>query len=1258
MPNTMASQLLTLGADFTYPFDEDTGSGYANGGSGGVYALDPVRTTTNERLNFRMPGMIRGTPGEYGYWIFAPSNDSIPGLGAGANSALDAGTWDTGCFMAVTAVCTKLETLTLLELRYGSEYVRLTVETNGRVRFSVFDNTALNEYTVETPNDTIITGLPYLILAYQRGDGTGIHIKVNDVDQTLTETRSGTGTSDDAWISDIITTTTAHSDTTINNQDNAVNWGVGTTAIVQRPTWFINSVPSDSEMTELFSDGCNFDGIPQELFHTFLSLATDGKPRYYVPMAITTALSVDNVSIPQFSPLINDTDYVAGSFMRIGSFTADPVDFVEDTDVTTLVADTFKYHKFNPDSTESSPKLSTTTPSNFLATETQGTVCILMKFDDGISVGLTNSIWMLQTNNTGTAYIRVRVGAATGPIYTLTAEISDGTNNYTLTAVGDISLDDYVLLTIVQDGTSGLKFYKDDQELSVSPSGALDEDSWINALPKDAADGLPQEVTLGGGVFGDDLDGNGLGAFCWLPNPLTATEVQQVWNAVNGIFADDPVDAPPDGGFNDTLTNTGNETDPNGPGPDHYWRMNAASGFPADVGISTIDGTVIATGGDPTFQVNGPLINDPTNAAIFFDGQGDYFEVGVDGVTGDLVELDTQGTVGFFIAVNDLTKNCIVYSQADATAAQFIRFGVNNGVPEFKLQTSAGNSVTFQASVPLDDLDYLFFVITNDGANYLMYIQGAVDANAVLTTEGTGAEGQWFDDVTTTRSALGALADSSFTTETAARASEVFIYDEVLDASQIAALFEAAVSDGLGLVVNTLGVLSFSDVTFKNGGLADVKVQQGGTSGLQQVVKFDNCAFRGGYEAADDASSILLVGDVKAQVKACNWDFEATPTAGRRPIKATQLDPTAVPGSYGHVIATDNTFDRMGTLFLEAGYGGVIARNRFFDSYEAAIGWRGDARDLTVSRNIIDGLTSGVAGLYCQQGLNTNIGTNWQLALNQIFGLSAGQGIFINGFNSSSAEKARRVKLRRNAINNLVDDGIALTGIQDALIHRNTINGVVEGIRLGQIGGVVNVFRNQIEGQSDGAVVCSEGSLQTVLLSIARNTVNGQAIGDGITVTNVSDLVIDNNKLLSLQTAMQLGVISDQCKVFKNELVGVTTPLFFTTGSAPAGLEMGQNQMDDTGDAEALTVVANAVNVLAPFHTLTSASAVDLNTLAGLFGQGQTVVLLLAAGSADITLKDDVDDMNLAGDYIMDTPGSSQMWLVYNGSEWDELSRL
>ena len=89
-----------------------------------------------------------------------------------------------------------------------------------------------------------------------------------------------------------------------------------------------------------------------------------------------------------------------------------------------------------------------------------------------------------------------------------------------------------------------------------------------------------------------------------------------------------------------------------------------------------------------------------------------------------------------------------------------------------------------------------------------------------------------------------------------------------------------------------------------------------------------------------------------------------------------------------------------------------------------------------------------------------------------------------------------------------------------------------------------------------------------------------------------------------------------------------------------------------------LTVVTNAVNVTANWHTITSGSAVDLNTIGGPGRQGATVILLLATGSSNITAKDGVGDMQLAGDFLMANAGKSQLWLVYDGTNWCELARL
>ncbi len=151
--------------------------------------------------------------------------------------------------------------------------------------------------------------------------------------------------------------------------------------------------------------------------------------------------------------------------------------------------------------------------------------------------------------------------------------------------------------------------------------------------------------------------------------------------------------------------------------------MNVAAGVIQDVGIaqnrsvSPINGDAIVEGGNPLHSVSGPLPDDPTAAAIFFDGTGDFFEIGVNGVAGELVDVST-GSIGCFFSRNALEDENIIYAQSNDANTAFWQLGLNDTAVELIVQTSAGNRVTLTSSVLFTTNAFGFITLTCDGSVY------------------------------------------------------------------------------------------------------------------------------------------------------------------------------------------------------------------------------------------------------------------------------------------------------------------------------------------------------------------------------------------------------------------------------------------------------------------------------------------------------------------------------------------------------------
>ena len=1263
--NTFAAKLAALNPDHSWPMDEASGSFVDEFGS-----VNLGTSFGNQSNGFwrQAPGVIRGTPREYGIWTqgraYSPSGVASPTTGSNLTS-FDADGWVTGCIACAGVLWADYEQLPIFALNYNSlsaSFIQLRINTDRSITLECTDGVG-NTMEASTPAATVVLGEPYVIVAQQTG--SGVEIYYNAVSQTITYDLSGDGTQN-SWADDLLhigATPYACTRLSINRRNNEPTTQT-THAIIQRPTVWINSTLAASEVEELH-ESAQLGGVIADIYDAFIDLSKDDTDTLklrnlsaaWSPSPVSTGGSIDPLpaaGLPGTGSAYTATGTELGDNANLNEAEADVIsDFaqyrVDFGSVSNAVEQQIQVGEFG----------GLATPNWWdAANDSEGAIIFIGRRTNGVTQGTTKPLYTYNTGNGAQLKFQLVNTLGTYQIrLTLTDENSD-----TLTVTGNSTIqgNDLFVAIATQEGDE-IRLYVNGEQLTTTTTGAAPTSSWISDLGTYG----PNSQTCHFCSDYDDLFGD---SGTWAPNDWvygalsatawTAEDVATFWDAVNGIYPDAP--EPEGGGFFDIVTSIQG-------GADHYWRMNIEDGNPLDIGVSEIDGTVIAVGGDPVYGAVGPFVEDSSNAAIYFDGQNDYFEVGVDGATGALVEDDTQGTVGFFISVAELRDNHIVYSQSDDTGAAFIRFGVNAGIPEFKLQTSAGNSVTMQAGDALDSSDFLFFVITNNGENYIMYIQGVADVTAEVTVEGTGAEGQWFDDITTTRTALSALATATFPTETNARTSEIFIFDEVLTAAQIAAMFTAAEEDGLGLVVNSLGVLQFDNVTFLDGSAADIYVEQGGTSGLQQVVKLDKCHFRGGYEA-DQVASVVTKGDVKVMARGSTWDLNTEPTTGRAAFLATQVDPTEDVQSFGSLDVAECTFDRMGhvgneilgAIHVESGYKANLRRNKFFDSVGAAMGWRADARQLHMQDNIVDGLQSGLAALYGETGLNNTIGNNWKIHRNKLVNLDSGLAIFIDGSNASAAGNARRIQIRDNHIADVLEaDGIAVTNINDTMIVKNRIKSINEGIRLGLFGGSVTISHNEIEGNAAEAIVSAETVTQTGFLVVRDNDIDGNADGDGISVTNIENVAVVKNKLSNLQVALALGTIADECKVFGNIMRSVTTTIDFTDGTVPAGLDMGQNTMLTPDEAKLLAVVDNAINVFAPFHTVDATATTNLDTLGGgKMGDGRVMVLAYGGdGTAEITLLDDDGDMRLTGDYTMNVAGE-QIWLVHEGGLWYELSRL
>jgi hypothetical protein len=1241
MANTFAATLAALSPNHNWAIDETSGLFIDSGVTGGIDCAEHAAGGVWRQA----PGPIRGTPREYALWGDQTAGSNLES----ASTALTAVGFITGTMIAVVHTYSlNTETIFPLTQVYANNvgiFVGIRINTDGSVEYIADGASGFNDGF--TAAGAITEGSKHLIVGVQRADGNGPRVYIDGVDVTSGNGQSG-GFGVDDWVDQIIGAQTA-TDFNIGGLNNVAQGG----AIIQRPAIWRNTALTDPQIASLFGAIGGFDQAPTDWYEKVFDLANGFNLNYWY-----TGYTGSSGRI---------TGWVEGAAeadMPLGSSTGSSpnVENVVDGDIVSA----FNARKQHFDTPPNASYQASTLGTLIGAADTIGTVNIVAHITSA-PIGVQKNMVAFGDVSADRFEISI-VGTAFGYEMQFRMEINTGAF---VQAVGEsffTSLPQYMMFTVVQDGTTGYKLYINGSPEDFAESGgggAVDEDSWLAQIAASASGDNLRFSAIPGSSSVENFQPNDIAQIFILRRALSSLEVSELYDALLGIFP--PEGSPPAGGFFDTLNGTGNELTVNGPGPNHWWRMNVSGAPIDDIGLNdnpVPDGLSILTGGDPAFEVAGPLIEDPTNEAIYFDGQGDYFEIGANFVSGELVD-SAIGTIGFFVSRNDLVA-MIAYSQANDLATAFLRIGVNTSQQiELVVQTSAGNNVTLASDLTIDNLDYIFAVVTNDGSNYLLYFEGAVDSNATVVEVGTGLEGDWFDSFTATRSAVAALASSSFPTNTNGRFSEIFIYEEVLSAAQIGALFDAAVASGLGSSATSVGVLSFEDVTFLNGARADIRLSNSLTT-FSQVLQVNRSRFIGGLES-EDAESISLTGEVRASVRGCTFDLDKAPTTGRAAVLATTADPTTGASVYGNLLVSDCTFNRMGhgdtavhpAVFAESGFGMTVEKSRFLDSYVGAVGWRADARRILVANNIIAGVTNAAAAISSQVGLNTNIGNAWRIGKNTILDVLVGNGISLAGANSSAASFARDISLIGNNIQSVVQDGIILTQIQDLLAYGNRIGGaVVEGISIGNIAGLVQIRRNFIEDNTAEGIVMDEAATRIATLIIDRNTVNGASVGDGMLFDGIDELVITNNKFLNLVDGLTLGEIGSSAKFFGNQFDSVSVPLAFVAATTQVGLEIGQNQMASLG-VEELTVATEIISVFAQDHTVTLAAPANLATINGMDIEGLVMVLRLAVGSSDVTVVD-TDNINLdaATDFVMDIAGESQIWLVSDGAGgWNELSR-
>lgn len=154
--------------------------------------------------------------------------------------------------------------------------------------------------------------------------------------------------------------------------------------------------------------------------------------------------------------------------------------------------------------------------------------------------------------------------------------------------------------------------------------------------------------------------------------------------------------------------------------PVAYYRMNEPSGQPQDSSGNANHTTV--TGGTPTYGVAGPILSDPTNTAITFDGVNENFTA-PDHATLDFADVFTY-------------EAWIKRTAADPSEFSIVEKGTNAGSLELNnnnlMLGSAGIAVIVESNVSISDTLWHHVVATKNGATCKLYIDG-VDRTGTVT---------------------------------------------------------------------------------------------------------------------------------------------------------------------------------------------------------------------------------------------------------------------------------------------------------------------------------------------------------------------------------------------------------------------------------------------------------------------------------------------------------------------------------------------
>ena len=340
----------------------------------------------------------------------------------------------------------------------------------------------------------------------------------------------------------------------------------------------------------------------------------------------------------------------------------------------------------------------------------------------------------------------------------------------------------------------------------------------------------------------------------------------------------------------------------------------------------------------------------------------------------------------------------------------------------------------------------------------------------------------------------------------------------------------------------------------------------------------------------------------------------------------------------------------------EAGFSMTVVDSRFKNCLASAIVWLADSQRVSVINNQVDGTTQSFGAITSRQGLNTRIGSAWVIRSNTVLNTD-GNAYVIGGHNVDLSGQARNILLAGN-LSDQSEIAYRLRNIGDVTAVGNRADNCTDGVRVEECESSVMVRRNGILNHSATAFIADEETLQLMDITFDRNSANGGGVGDGLTVNNVRNVTITDNKLTNMVFGVQLGdiVLSG---IFGHNQVEASTPFFIQASTTQNNLSIGRNQIRDLGNAALIDVTGTEITVLSHYHSIDASSAQDIETILGPAYDGFTLILRLAAFSSDINFVDSTGNLFLSGgsDRELTTSGY-ELWLVRRRANWFELDAL